>query len=119
MTLVLSALLRKRAYFFCDSADFFTQLCSRSFFISANIGQLSLPITWISQLFYAYFVKKTTMTTVIVPLDFSQTSLNAAHYTAGLYSNHPNVHVILYHFLDSPHGHDEAKNYLDTLKGEF
>src|SRR6476661_6003082 len=59
------------------------------------------------------------MTTVIVPIDFSQTSLNAAHYTAGLYRNNPSVHVIFYHFTDNDKEHDTAKNYLESLRAEL
>mgnify|MGYP003434173452 CR=1 FL=1 len=38
------------------------------------------------------------MHTVIVPLDFSQTSFNAAHYAANMFKDRQDVRLILYHF---------------------
>ena len=35
---------------------------------------------------------------VIVPLDFSETSLNAAHYAAEMYKNREDITLVLYHF---------------------
>ena len=37
------------------------------------------------------------MTTVIVPLDFSEASINAAEYAACLLNNHEDINMILYH----------------------
>ena len=37
------------------------------------------------------------MITVIVPLDFSETSFNAAHYAADMYKERPGAKIILYH----------------------
>lgn len=59
------------------------------------------------------------MKTVIIPLDFSQTSFNAAHYAADMYSNRPDVTIILYHFYDKEEELTEVNNYLDTLKKEL
>jgi nucleotide-binding universal stress UspA family protein len=59
------------------------------------------------------------MQTVIVPLDFSQTSFNAAHYAAKMYKGQPSVRMILYHFY--PHGEstEMGHHYLDSLKVEL
>lgn len=56
------------------------------------------------------------MTTVIVPLDFSETSFNAAHYAANMYKGRSDVTLILYHYYGSGEDMTEAGNYLKTLK---
>lgn len=53
------------------------------------------------------------MNTVIVPVDFSETSLNAAHYAVKLLTNHPEVEIILYHTFDKS---DEQENRLENLE---
>ncbi len=40
------------------------------------------------------------MKTVIIPVDFSETSLNAARYGAGLLTGQPGTTVILYNMFD-------------------
>ncbi len=59
------------------------------------------------------------MLNVIIPLDFSQTSLNAAHYAANMYKDRTDITLILYHFYS--HGEDTAtaKNYLTSLQHEL
>ena len=59
------------------------------------------------------------MLNVIVPLDFSQTSLNAAHYAANMFSGKPDVSVILYHYYTDGEDTTTARNYLTSLKQEF
>ncbi len=59
------------------------------------------------------------MLNVIVPLDFSQTSLNAAHYAANMFSGKPDVSVILYHYYSDDEDTTTARNYLNSLKQEF
>jgi nucleotide-binding universal stress UspA family protein len=59
------------------------------------------------------------MINIIVPLDFSETSLNAAHYAAGLYHGHTNINIILYHYRDSNEDAAVAANYLNSLKEEL
>ena len=44
------------------------------------------------------------MLNVIIPLDFSHTSFNAAHYAANMYKGRTDVTLILYHFYT--HGED-------------
>lgn len=59
------------------------------------------------------------MINIIIPLDFSQTSFNAAHYAANMYKGRADVILILYHFYT--HGEDTqmARNYLTSLQEEL
>jgi nucleotide-binding universal stress UspA family protein len=59
------------------------------------------------------------MINVIIPLDFSETSLNAAHYGTKMYANRADVNVILYHFYASGEEVSIANNYLESLKTEL
>ncbi len=59
------------------------------------------------------------MKTIIVPLDFSETSMNAAHYAAKLYQGKKDITLILYHFYTDSEDVATAKNYLDSLKAEL
>lgn len=59
------------------------------------------------------------MKTVIVPIDFSETSLNAARYAGQLLSDRQGVNVVLYHVCDKPSEINSAKEYLDNLKTEL
>jgi hypothetical protein len=59
------------------------------------------------------------MKTVIVPLDFSETSFNAAHYAAKMYCGDDSVTLILYHFYSKGEDVATANNYLGTLKTEL
>jgi len=59
------------------------------------------------------------MIQVIVPLDFSETSFNAAHYTAGLYNRRQDVNVILYHYHEAGEDDSVARNYLSSLQTEL
>ena len=56
---------------------------------------------------------------VIVPLDFSETSFNAAHYAAKMYTNRPDVTLVLYHFYTKADEAVTADSYLLTLKTEL
>ena len=56
---------------------------------------------------------------VIVPLDFSETSFNAAHYAANMYSNRPDITLVLYHFYTKAEDVDVANNYLKSLQTEL
>jgi nucleotide-binding universal stress UspA family protein len=59
------------------------------------------------------------MLQVIVPLDFSETSLNAAHYASNLYKNRNDVNIILYHYYENSEDVAIAQNYLASLKTEL
>ena len=56
---------------------------------------------------------------VIVPLDFSETSFNAAHYAANMYKNREDVVLVLYHFYTKADDAVTSNNYLLTLKTEL
>lgn len=59
------------------------------------------------------------MNTVIVPVDFSQTSLNAAHYAVQLLTGHYGVNMILHHVYDKPSQAGEAIDRLERLREDL
>lgn len=59
------------------------------------------------------------MNTVIVPVDFSETSLNAARYAGQLLTGHYGVNMILYHVYEKPAHAEGSKEYLENLKEEL
>ncbi|MBS1495437.1 MAG: universal stress protein [Bacteroidetes bacterium] len=59
------------------------------------------------------------MKTIIVPLDFSETSFNAAHYAAKMFANDTNATLILYHFYSEGEDVSVANNYLTSLRNEL
>ena len=56
------------------------------------------------------------MNTVIVPVDFSETSINAARYATRLLTGHYGVNMILHHVYDKQSQSEEANNKLEQLK---
>lgn len=56
------------------------------------------------------------MTTVIVPVDFSETSLNAAKYANAFLAGHYGVNLILYHSYSKTSEAAEATSRLEELK---
>lgn len=56
------------------------------------------------------------MNTVIVPVDFSETSLNAARYAAQLLAGHYGVTMVLYHSYSKSAEADNAAADLEKLK---
>lgn len=59
------------------------------------------------------------MLQVIVPIDFSETSLNAAHYAVKMYAGRLDVNIILYHFYTNENDRDVDVKFLESLKAEF
>ena len=59
------------------------------------------------------------MYTVIVPVDFSETSLNAARYAAQLLAVHHDVKIILYHSYAKPVQAENVLNALENIKAEL
>ena len=59
------------------------------------------------------------MLNVIVPLDFSHTSFNAAQYAAQMYQGKPDVNVILYHFYAAGEDTTVARNYLSSQRQQL
>lgn len=56
------------------------------------------------------------MKTVIVPVDFSETSLNAARYATKLLTGHYGVTMVLFNFCDNENQIPEAVQSLENLK---
>jgi nucleotide-binding universal stress UspA family protein len=56
------------------------------------------------------------MNTVIVPVDFTSTSTNAARYAVKFLSTHGGVNVILYHHYTKPAEQNEVQQKLADLK---
>lgn len=56
------------------------------------------------------------MNTVIVPVDFSETSLNAARYAARLLTGHYGVNMVLYHSYSKTSEGEKATAELESLK---
>ncbi|MFM2327480.1 MAG: hypothetical protein RIR31_1682 [Bacteroidota bacterium] len=59
------------------------------------------------------------MLQVIIPLDFSETSFNAAHYACNMYKNRADINIILYHYYAVGEDVATAENYLASLKTEL
>ncbi|MEJ7627059.1 MAG: universal stress protein [Ferruginibacter sp.] len=56
------------------------------------------------------------MINVIVPLDFSETSFNAAEYAANMFASRDDVNIILYHYYASGDNLGPANTFMDSLK---
>src|SRR5262245_5418354 len=59
------------------------------------------------------------MQTVIVPVDFSETSLNAARYATQMLTGHYGVNMILHHVYDKASQSAEATQRLEQLRDEL
>jgi nucleotide-binding universal stress UspA family protein len=59
------------------------------------------------------------MTTVIVPLDFSETSFNAAHYAAAMFADKPATTIVLYHYYASVNEVTTATQFMTSLAGQL
>lgn len=59
------------------------------------------------------------MKTVIVPIDFSDTSLNAAEYAARFLAGHYGVEIILYHCYETELGEENSLENLGNLKNRL
>ena len=55
------------------------------------------------------------MNTVIVPVDFSETSINAANYAAQLLTGRDDLKIILFHLSESELDFVTAPDLLDEL----
>jgi nucleotide-binding universal stress UspA family protein len=56
---------------------------------------------------------------VIIPIDFSETSLNAARFTAKMLAGKDDATAILYHNYENADDFDISHNYQESLKKEF
>lgn len=59
------------------------------------------------------------MKTVIIPVDFSETSLNAVRYAASMLTGKPGTLVILYNMFEKESESRTAGDYLESLRGEL
>ncbi len=59
------------------------------------------------------------MLQVIIPIDFSETSFNAAQYACNMYKKRLDVNIILYHYYSDDEDPLIAENYLLSLKKEL
>jgi nucleotide-binding universal stress UspA family protein len=59
------------------------------------------------------------MQRVIIPVDFSETSLNAARFAAQMLSGKQDAVAILYNNYETADDQDICMNYLESLKKEF
>jgi nucleotide-binding universal stress UspA family protein len=59
------------------------------------------------------------MNTVIVPVDFSETSLNAARYAVQLLGGHYGVNMILHNVYEKPSQAADTQSRLESLKTEL
>jgi nucleotide-binding universal stress UspA family protein len=56
------------------------------------------------------------MATVIVPIDFSETSLNAAHYAAAMFNGRTDITLILYHYYQDGDNTAEAQHAMIGIR---
>jgi nucleotide-binding universal stress UspA family protein len=59
------------------------------------------------------------MKDIIIPVDFSETSLNAARYAGAMLSGRTDTHIILYNMFTDEDDAATAANYLQSLKAEL
>lgn len=59
------------------------------------------------------------MNTIIVPVDFTEASLEAAEYTAKLFANHPGVDIIMYHMSENEVEEITIPEKLELLKAQM
>src|SRR3954471_22366719 len=59
------------------------------------------------------------MKTVIIPVDFSETALNAVRYAADMFTGKPGTTIILYHMFERDKEGPTAAQYLESLKAEL
>jgi nucleotide-binding universal stress UspA family protein len=59
------------------------------------------------------------MKTVIIPVDFSETALNAARYAAAMLSGKPDANIILYNLYHRDDEYEMAGTYLESLRTEL
>ena len=59
------------------------------------------------------------MQRVIVPVDFSDTALNAARFVGKMLAGKPHTAAILYHNYKDPQDEEMCMNYLESLKMEL
>ena len=56
---------------------------------------------------------------VIIPVDFSDTALNAARFVGNMLAGRKDTLAILYHNYKDPQDYEMCTNYLESLKMEL
>ena len=69
--------------------------------------------------FILLYIKLTIMNLVIIPVDFSESSVNAAKYGVKILAASPETEIILYHVCDKPDSYDNRMEALEKLKEEM
>lgn len=59
------------------------------------------------------------MINIIVPLDFSETSFNAAQYATDMFENRPDAQIILYHYYASGEDTTTARTFMTSLEEKY
>lgn len=59
------------------------------------------------------------MKDVIIPVDFSQSSLQAARYAGEMFNGRQDIRIILYHMYEADEDAATVANYLETLRSEM
>ena len=59
------------------------------------------------------------MENIIVPLDFSETSFNAAAYAVDMFANAPNANLIFYHYYSSEDDAATAQTFMKSLQEKY
>ncbi|MEO7444494.1 MAG: universal stress protein [Ferruginibacter sp.] len=59
------------------------------------------------------------MTNVIVPLDFSEASFNAARYAVNLFKDKPRTNIIFYHFYENKDDAATGRQFLESLEEKY
>ena len=59
------------------------------------------------------------MKKVIVPVDFSETSLNAARFAAQMFSGKEGIDIVLYSMFEHENEAETTENYLESLEKEL
>ncbi|MEO6584544.1 MAG: universal stress protein [Ferruginibacter sp.] len=59
------------------------------------------------------------MVNIIVPLDFSETSFNAAEYAVNMFAGRPDANIILYHYFANDEDAATAHTFMDSLQEKY
>ena len=82
----------------------------------SKLVYLSLKDHWLYQVIFVDLYKIFAMRTVLVPVDFSETSLNAATYAVKMLTGVYGVNMILYHVYEKPEQAVAADKEMNLLK---
>ena len=81
------------------------------------LGKLNFELSYFSVSLLP--IKSNHMRDIIIPVDFSETSLNAARYGAAMLTGKPNTRVVLYTMFKDEEDAATSEQYLQSLKAEM